>query len=181
MALLGHDGVAVHDDHVRALQDHPPFLCNSEVEMSRSIFICDTMEFLKLSICTVHTHRQIYRQTDILPQNLDIVPINLSQSKHTKCSYVNNEVMYRVTLVIALHGLVDFNFDVPSSCPPAQPFLPNSHMPKQNPADSGASKSKSTKPWWAPTSHPVLTNITLVQQYADQFKIQGCWNLELKA
>ena len=105
VALLGHDGVAVHDDHVRALQDHPPFLCNSEVEMSRSIFICDTMEFLKLSICTVHTHRQIYRQTDILPQNLDIVPINLSQSKHTKCSYVNNEVMYRVTLVIALHGL----------------------------------------------------------------------------
>ena len=53
---------------------------------------------------------------------------------------------YRVTLVVSYLGWVDFDLCVPSSCPPAQPVLPNSNLPKQNLADSGTTKSKSTQP-----------------------------------
>ena len=34
-------------------------------------------------------------------------------------------------------GWVDFDSDVPSSCPAAQPVLPNPHWPQQNRADIG--------------------------------------------
>ena len=43
---------------------------------------------------------------------------------------------YRVTLVVVTLGWVDLDFDDPSSCPAAQPVLPNSHMHEQNRADS---------------------------------------------
>ena len=53
---------------------------------------------------------------------------------------------YRVTLVVAHMGWVDLDLDFPSSCPPPQPVLPNSHLPKRKVAVSGTSKSKSTQP-----------------------------------
>ena len=59
---------------------------------------------------------------------------------------------YRVTLVVADLGWVDFDSDVPSSCPAAQPVLPNPHWPQQNRADIGTSKYKSTQPRSATTS-----------------------------
>ena len=49
-------------------------------------------------------------------------------------------------------GWVDFDSDVPSSCPAAQPVLPNPHWPQQNQADIGTSKNKSTQPRSATTS-----------------------------
>ena len=54
--------------------------------------------------------------------------------------------LYRVTLVVAYLGCVYLDLDVPSPCPHTQPVLPNSHLPNQNPADSGTSKFKSTQP-----------------------------------
>ena len=41
---------------------------------------------------------------------------------------------------------VDFIVEVPQSCPTAIPFLPNLQLPEQNWADSGTTKSQSTKP-----------------------------------
>ena len=57
-----------------------------------------------------------------------------------------------MTLVVADLGWVDFDSDVPSSCPAAQPVLPNPHWPQQNRADIGTSKYKSTQPRSATTS-----------------------------
>ena len=39
---------------------------------------------------------------------------------------------------------VDFNFEVPQSCPTALPFLPDSHHPKLKWVDSGTMEAKST-------------------------------------
>ena len=47
--------------------------------------------------------------------------------------------IYRVTLVVADLGWVDFDSDIPSSSPAAQPVLPNPHWPQQNQADIGTS------------------------------------------
>ena len=44
---------------------------------------------------------------------------------------------YRVFHLLVHLGGVDFDLGVPSSCPAAQPLLPNSHQPKQSRADSG--------------------------------------------
>ena len=52
--------------------------------------------------------------------------------KRTFCYY-----LYRVNLVVADLGRVDFNFDVPPSCPAVRPILPNTCVPKQNWADNG--------------------------------------------
>ena len=57
-----------------------------------------------------------------------------------------------MTLVVADLGWVDFDSDVPSSCPAAQPVLPNPHWPQQNRADIGTSKYKSTQPMSVTTS-----------------------------
>ena len=48
---------------------------------------------------------------------------------------------------------VDFNFEVPQSCPTALPFLPDSHHPKLKWVDSGTMEAKSTKP----SSQPIVT------------------------
>ena len=48
--------------------------------------------------------------------------------------------LYRVGQVVVHLGLVDFNFYIPSSCPPLQPILPNFQLPKQNEAVSGMPK-----------------------------------------
>ena len=37
-------------------------------------------------------------------------------------------------------GWVDFELDIPPSCPVVQPVLPNSHQPQQNEADGGTLK-----------------------------------------
>ena len=36
-----------------------------------------------------------------------------------------NVILYRMTLEVADLGRVDFDLDVPTSCPPAMPVLPN--------------------------------------------------------
>ena len=41
---------------------------------------------------------------------------------------------------------VDFIVEIPQSWPTAIPFLPNLQLPEQNWADSGTTKSQSTKP-----------------------------------
>ena len=52
-------------------------------------------------------------------------------------------LMYRVTpLVVANYGCVDFDLDVPPSCPIGLPILTNSHQPRQNLTDSGMNKIK---------------------------------------
>ena len=56
------------------------------------------------------------------------------------------DLMYRVTLVVAFLSWADFDLDVRSSCPLAQPVLPNSQLPKLSLADTGTSNSKSTQP-----------------------------------
>ena len=66
---------------------------------------------------------------------------------HSNIFYV-----YRATLVVVDLGWVDFDSDVPSSCPAAQPVLPNPHWPQQNREDIGTSKYKSTQPRSATTS-----------------------------
>ena len=38
------------------------------------------------------------------------------------------QMQYRVTLVVAYLGSVDFDLDVPSSCPPDQTVLPKSYL-----------------------------------------------------
>ena len=40
--------------------------------------------------------------------------------------------LYMVTLVVADLGWVDFDLDVPSTCPTDQLILPNTRLPKQN-------------------------------------------------
>ena len=47
---------------------------------------------------------------------------------------------YRVPYLLVDVGWVDFNLCDPLSCPAAQPRLPNSHLPRQNWADSGTVK-----------------------------------------
>ena len=66
-------------------------------------------------------------------------------------------------MVVADLGWVDFDSDVPSSCPAAQPVLPNPHWPQQNRADIGTSKYKSTQPRSATTSvtHIIYIAITI--------------------
>ena len=59
---------------------------------------------------------------------------------------------YRVTLVVADLGWVDFDFYVPSSCIAALPVLLNSLLPQQNWADSKITKFKSTQPRSTTTS-----------------------------
>ena len=44
--------------------------------------------------------------------------------------------MYRVIYLVSHLGWIDFDLDVLPSRPAAQPFLPNSHQPMQNWADS---------------------------------------------
>ena len=48
--------------------------------------------------------------------------------------------LYRVGQVVVDLGLVDFDWDVPSSCPPPQPILPNFQVPKQNGTGNGVPK-----------------------------------------
>ena len=66
--------------------------------------------------------------------------------------------LYRASHVLADWVLLTLIWDVPPSCPVAQPLLPNSHQPKQNWADSGTVKIQVN-----PTqirqemSHPVFT------------------------
>ena len=85
----------------------------------------------------------------------------------------NLQTQYRVTLVVVDLGWVDFDSDVPSSCPAAQPVLPNPHWPKQNQADIGTSKYKSTKTWSTTTSvtlyNNVLTLLTSCRQHHVRF------------
>ena len=76
--------------------------------------------------------------------------------KRSKISKIESLVTFHL-----LHGdhggqrlrFIDFVFEVPPSCPTHLPFLPHSKHPKQNWADSGTTKMKSTKPsfwplWW---------------------------------
>ena len=53
---------------------------------------------------------------------------------------MSNAFVYRVSHLLVDLGLVDFDLGVPPSYPAAQPFLPNSHQPRQNGADSGTLK-----------------------------------------
>ena len=45
-----------------------------------------------------------------------------------------------LALVVSDLGWVDFDLDVPPSCPIAQPILPDSNLPKQKWADSGMTR-----------------------------------------
>ena len=49
-------------------------------------------------------------------------------------------------MVVRDYILLTLFIKVPQSYPTAVPFLPNSHQPKQNWADSGTTEAKSTKP-----------------------------------
>ena len=61
---------------------------------------------------------------------------------------------YKVGLVIGNMGWVDFDFNVPTSYPIAQPILPSFHLPKQNRTDSRMIETKSTQPgFWPPAPH----------------------------
>ena len=60
-------------------------------------------------------------------------------------------VFYTVCRVVSYLGWVDFDLDVPPSCPAAQPILPNSHLPKQSLA--GMSKLK-VNPTRVTNHHP---------------------------
>ena len=61
---------------------------------------------------------------------------------HTKTLIVVFQfARYRVIHLLMDLGWVDFDLGVPSSCPSAQPLLPNSYQPKQNWADGGTTKN----------------------------------------
>ena len=57
-------------------------------------------------------------------------------------SGLTNALLYGVTHRLRDLGWVDFDLVVASSCPAAQPLLPNSYQPKQNWADIGTTKVK---------------------------------------
>ena len=59
-------------------------------------------------------------------------------------------------------GWVDFDLDVPPPCPGAQPFLPNSHQPMQNWADSGTLKVQ-PNPGARPDESPCNATVTVTQ------------------
>ena len=54
---------------------------------------------------------------------------------------IKSYAMYSVIDLLRDLGWVDFDFGVPTSCPAAQPLLPNSHS-QQNWTDGGTNKIK---------------------------------------
>ena len=79
-----------------------------------------------------------------MPPSPLIALFPVAERRKDKCgnndSIIGTKGSYKVTLVVAYLGGVDFDLDVPSSYLPALPVLPKSHLPEQNPADSRTSK-----------------------------------------